>query len=67
MHIADLNLAGLATIAALALFFPGIGLIEHRRRAVASRQSAQVQKRQLERLVLEEASRIVEERERQRA
>ena len=58
MHIADLNLAGLATLAFLVLFLPSTGLIHRRARAIAARRSQADQRRQLERLIVEEAVKV---------
>lgn len=57
----DLNLAGLATIAFLALFLPSTGLIHRRARRVAARSIDQEQRRQLEAIVLEEAMKLCRE------
>lgn len=58
-HFSDLNLAGLATLALLVLFFPCTGLIHRRARAVAARAIDREQKRQLQALLLAEAMRVV--------
>jgi hypothetical protein len=63
MHVSDLNLAGLATLSFLVLFFPGVGLIEHRRRRAADRARGRAQKRELNKLVLEEAIRLLHEQQ----
>jgi hypothetical protein len=36
--LTDLNLAGLATVAMLVLFFPAVGLMAHRRRRIEARK-----------------------------
>ena len=51
-----LNLAGLATAAALALFFPGVGLLEQRRRRIERRKAHQAE--QLKQLMIEEEKRM---------
>jgi len=58
MHVSDYNLAGAALAAFLVLFFPSTGLIHRRARKMAVRAIAREQARQLEALVLEEATKI---------
>jgi hypothetical protein len=67
MHAADLNLAGLATISLLALFFPGVGLLERRAEARAKKRSAERRQRELEQLMIEEAMQIVNQSARETA
>ena len=55
----DLNLAGLATVSLLALFFPAVGLIGRRARAVAARRTSQAERGELNKLVLEEANALL--------
>ena len=52
----DLNLAGLATASALALFFPTIGLFGRRRRRIHERQAHRDE--QLKQLMIEEEKRM---------
>jgi hypothetical protein len=54
MH--DYNLAGLATIAALALFFPGCGLFGLRRQRIEARKAHRNE--QLKQLMIEEEKRM---------
>lgn len=54
MH--DINLAGLATIAALALFFPGCGLFGLRRQRIEARKKHRAS--QLKQLIIEEEKRM---------
>lgn len=59
MHISDLNLAGLATLAFLILFLPSTGLIHRRARAIALRSLERERQRELDKLIVEEAGRIL--------
>jgi hypothetical protein len=64
MPLADLNLAGFSLLSLLALFFPGVGLIEHRKRR---REQWRRYERGLDRIMLDEAGKIIEERDRERS
>lgn len=66
MHITDINLAGLATIAFLVLFLPSTGLIHRRAQAIAKRARERDQQRELEKLVVEQAEQVIHEQERER-
>jgi hypothetical protein len=51
----DYNLAGLATASSLALFFPGVGLLEIRRNRIERRKAHHAE--QLKQLMIEEEKR----------
>jgi hypothetical protein len=63
MYLSDMNLAGLAALAFLVLFLPSTGLIHRRARAIALRSLERDRQRDLEKLIVEEASRILAENE----
>jgi hypothetical protein len=52
----DINLAGLATLSFLGLFFPGVGMFEHRRKQQRRRKAHA--DAQLAQLVIEETKRM---------
>lgn len=59
MHLSDMNLAGLAVIAFLALFFPSSGMIHRRARRIAITRQQRTEALRLQELIIAEASRLV--------
>ena len=64
LHITDYNLAGLATLSGLLLFFPGVGLVERRRQR---REQLRRAEEAINRLMLDEAGKIVEGKDKDHA
>jgi hypothetical protein len=64
LHLTDLNLAGLATLSGLVLFFPGVGLAEQRRER---RERMRRAEEELNRVFLDEAGKIIEQARREEA
>jgi F0F1-type ATP synthase membrane subunit b/b' len=61
----DINLAGLGLLSFLALFFPSTGLFHRRMRKVMERRAEAERRAAMQRLVYEEAERVVAETEKQ--
>ena len=59
MHLSDMNLAGFAVIAFLALFFPSSGMIHRRARRIATARQQRTEALRLRELIVEEAARLV--------